>query len=71
MTQCTQPSPQPPLEPDAADCCGEGCVHCVFDAYEAVLQRYRGDLAAWQMRRREHGSAPEVPLPPAGRKEER
>jgi hypothetical protein len=71
MPTVDDPAPQPPLEPDAADCCGEGCVNCIFDAYEAALQRYSGDLAAWQMRQRERGSAPEVPLPRAGRKEER
>lgn len=44
------PCPQAPVEPDPADCCGEGCVPCVYDRYEAALERYRAALAAWQTR---------------------
>lgn len=39
--------PRPPQEPDAAECCGEGCVRCVFDVYEAKMVRYRADLERW------------------------
>jgi hypothetical protein len=44
------PPPVRPTEPDAADCCGEGCTHCVYDLYEEALERYRVALAAWQAR---------------------
>lgn len=44
------PLPQPPVEPDAADCCGEGCVRCVYDIYDEALRRYRVKLAAWRQR---------------------
>jgi len=44
------PPPVPPTEPDAADCCGEGCVRCVYDIYEEALERYRTALAAWRSR---------------------
>ena len=44
------PPPQRPGEPDPADCCGEGCVNCVYDVYEAALARYERDLAAWRAR---------------------
>ncbi|BDU22394.1 hypothetical protein DYGSA30_38510 [Dyella sp. GSA-30] len=44
------PPPKPPVEPDAGDCCGEGCVPCIFDIYETALQRYRDELAQWQLR---------------------
>ncbi|WP_426663571.1 oxidoreductase-like domain-containing protein [Rhodanobacter aciditrophus] len=44
------PRPQPPPEPDPADCCGEGCVPCVYDIYEQALERYKAALAAWQER---------------------
>lgn len=40
------PPPAPPQEPDPADCCGEGCVRCIFDVYEENLERYRAALAA-------------------------
>jgi hypothetical protein len=44
------PPPQRPSEPDAADCCGEGCVRCVYDVYEDALERYEEALAAWRAR---------------------
>ena len=50
------PLPVRPVEPDAGDCCGEGCVPCVFDSYEQALERYRVALAAWQGRHPEAGS---------------
>jgi hypothetical protein len=42
--------PLPPAEPDAADCCGEGCVRCIYDIHDEALQRYRAELAAWRAR---------------------
>ena len=44
------PVPLRPIEPDAADCCGEGCARCVFDVYEEALERYDAALAAWRAR---------------------
>ena len=44
------PPPVRPSEPDAADCCGEGCVRCVYDVHEEALERYQAALAAWQVR---------------------
>ncbi|MEO5622101.1 MAG: oxidoreductase-like domain-containing protein [Dokdonella sp.] len=44
------PPPPRPLEPDPADCCGEGCVNCVFDSYEVALERYRTELDVWRER---------------------
>jgi hypothetical protein len=44
------PQPLRPIEPDAADCCGEGCARCVFDVYEEALERYEVALAAWRTR---------------------
>jgi len=50
------PRPVKPIEPDALDCCGEGCVPCIYDLYEAALDRYKADLAAWLER---HPDAPD------------
>ena len=47
--------PQPPVEPEAIDCCGEGCVPCIYDIYERALADYRDALAAWRQR---HPEAP-------------
>ncbi|WP_343206126.1 oxidoreductase-like domain-containing protein [Rhodanobacter sp. MP7CTX1] len=44
------PPPTRPVEPDADDCCGEGCARCVFDAYGEALERYEAALAAWRAR---------------------
>ena len=44
------PAPVRPPEPDAADCCGEGCARCVFDVHEEALERHEAELAAWQAR---------------------
>lgn len=49
-TSNPDPPPQPPPEPDPADCCGEGCVNCIFDVHDAALERYRKRLAQWQAR---------------------
>lgn len=44
------PAPRRPPEPDAADCCGEGCVRCAYDVYEDALERYQRALDAWRAR---------------------
>jgi hypothetical protein len=49
-TDSKDPQPLRPVEPDAADCCGEGCARCVFDVYEEALERYEVALAAWRAR---------------------
>ncbi|MFC5525645.1 oxidoreductase-like domain-containing protein [Rhodanobacter ginsengisoli] len=49
-TAAADPAPVPPLEPDAADCCGEGCARCVYDVYDEALERYKTALAAWRAR---------------------
>ncbi|NCT68649.1 MAG: oxidoreductase-like protein [Rhodanobacteraceae bacterium] len=44
------PRPRPPDKPDPGDCCGGGCTQCVFDLYDAALDRYETALAAWRAR---------------------
>ncbi|KFN41010.1 oxidoreductase-like domain-containing protein [Arenimonas oryziterrae] len=44
------PRPLPPPPPDPADCCGSGCVRCIFDLYDDALARYDAQLAQWLTR---------------------
>jgi hypothetical protein len=44
------PRPQPPPAPDPLDCCGEGCVRCIYDGYDDALEAHRTTLAAWLAR---------------------
>ncbi|WP_267223272.1 oxidoreductase-like domain-containing protein [Dyella silvae] len=44
------PPPTPPQRPDDEDCCGQGCVPCIFDLYDEAMGRYREELAAWKER---------------------
>ena len=46
----TDPPPLAPREPELEDCCGTGCVLCVFDAYQIAQERYEQDLLAWRAR---------------------
>ncbi|CAO2828073.1 unnamed protein product [Amaranthus hypochondriacus] len=32
--------PEPPEKPEAGDCCGSGCVRCVWDVYYDELETY-------------------------------
>jgi hypothetical protein len=50
------PAPTPPVEPALEDCCGSGCVPCVFDIYERERERYREALAAWNARQAERSA---------------
>lgn len=47
--------PTAPVEPQLEDCCGSGCVVCVFDAHELARARHAARLRDWQIR---HGIAP-------------
>ena len=44
------PRPMAPVEPDAGDCCGEGCVRCVYDVYDTAVERYQAALERWSAR---------------------
>ena len=46
----------PPQEPLPSDCCGSGCVPCVFDLYEEELKRYEYELAVTKNGRMEKSS---------------
>jgi hypothetical protein len=50
-SQDDDPKPLPPERPALEDCCHGGCTPCIFDLYEADLERYRAALDAWEKRR--------------------
>jgi hypothetical protein len=49
------PRPLPPREPELEDCCGTGCVMCVFDVYQIAREQYELALAAWLQRHPDAG----------------
>ena len=44
------PRPEPPREPEPHECCGSGCVPCVYDNYWEKLAYYEELLGEWQKR---------------------
>ena len=44
------PRPTPPREPEPSECCGSGCVPCVYDNYWEKLAYYEELLGEWQKR---------------------
>lgn len=52
--------PLPPRQPELDECCGSGCDPCVFDIYDAALERYEQALRAWRER---HPDAPQGKAP--------
>ena len=44
------PRPEPPVRPGIEDCCKSSCDPCVFDLYDAALERYEAELEAWEIR---------------------
>jgi hypothetical protein len=44
------PRPLPPPEPQLEDCCGTGCVPCIFDVYQFALENYEQALREWKAR---------------------
>jgi hypothetical protein len=49
-TEDPDPRPEAPKEPELEDCCGTGCVVCVFDVYQFALENYERALKAWEAR---------------------
>ena len=51
-TPLTDDDPRP-LEPEAplpGECCGSGCIPCVYDYYYEQMDEYREKLKAWKER---------------------
>ena len=53
----THQFPQKPEEPVESDCCGTGCIPCVFDIYESELRLWSSQCAEIQRRGRGGNSA--------------
>ena len=50
------PRPEPPREPEPHECCGSGCVPCVYDNYWERLAIYEEELREWEARHPDAGS---------------
>lgn len=50
--------PLAPREPQLEDCCGTGCVNCVFNMYEIALANYERALTEWEARQAAPSDAP-------------
>jgi len=57
----SDPRPTRPPAPHASECCGEGCAHCVLDIYDAALERYEAEFAAWLARHPDAGPQEDSP----------
>lgn len=42
----TNKSPPPPGKPSAHECCGSGCVPCIFDYYYEALEKWQSEHAS-------------------------
>lgn len=62
-SQIDDPAPEPPVEPQLEDCCGSGCVPCIFDIYEQARERYLAQLEAWKQRQAERAAGGRKPRP--------
>ena len=51
------PPPMAPVRPQNDECCGGGCVPCIFDLYEEARARYEAALAQWRARHGISGDA--------------
>ena len=40
--------PVAPDEPEPDECCGSGCVRCVYDIYYERLEQYEEQLREWE-----------------------
>ena len=50
LTPGIDAAPRKPEQPDPLDCCGSGCVRCIFDVHDEAMQRYLDEHAAWAAR---------------------
>ena len=42
MTTITEPTiPAPPEKPSANECCGGGCVPCIYDYYYEAMEKWQ------------------------------
>ena len=43
--------PEPPQEPHDSDCCGTGCIPCVFDIYEEEMKLWKAECEQIKLRK--------------------
>ena len=52
--------PAPPCEPAPEDCCGTGCIPCVWDCYEEAMDDYKKAVIAWEAAQAAPGTQPDA-----------
>jgi Oxidoreductase-like protein, N-terminal len=43
-----QSPPVEPNKPNDDDCCGNGCVNCVWDVYERDFEKFKEEMGKYQ-----------------------
>lgn len=44
------PKPEEPIEPDLNECCGNGCMPCVYDRYADERRAWHEAVKEWEKR---------------------
>jgi len=43
-----RPKPEPPREPEPAECCQSGCDPCVYDRYWDAVEKFEQAMLEWE-----------------------
>lgn len=44
LSGATPALPPPPVPPEPGECCGQGCVHCVYVVYDLALLAWEREV---------------------------
>lgn len=52
MSEATSDLPPRPIPPRPDECCGSGCVRCIFDVYDEALAEWEKQVAQIEAEKR-------------------